>query len=62
METKKIAGVRIHIERVNQRIEIYRILSKIPTTELSYVDNIVFMACVINKIIWISVIEIKISG
>ena len=26
VETKKIAGVRIHIERVNQRIKIYRIL------------------------------------
>ena len=47
VETKKIAGVRIHIEQVNQRIKIYRILSTIPTTGLSYVDNIVFMACVL---------------
>lgn len=46
-ETEKVAGVRIHIERIMQRIKIYRITSNILISELPYVNNIIFITCVL---------------
>lgn len=44
-ETKKVASVRIHIERIMQRIKIYRILAKLPRVMMQHADDIVFMCC-----------------
>ncbi|XP_046750604.1 uncharacterized protein LOC124413861 [Diprion similis] len=45
-----IASVRIHIERVNQRIKDFSILSKVPVSLLPHVDEIVFVICAIINI------------
>ncbi|KAK9877737.1 hypothetical protein WA026_019417 [Henosepilachna vigintioctopunctata] len=39
-ETYNIASVRIHIERVNQRIKDFNTFSKVPISLLPYVDEI----------------------
>lgn len=44
-ETQKVARVRIHIERIMQRIKIFRIMSKFSITLLPYVNDIIFMCC-----------------
>ncbi|XP_046753051.1 uncharacterized protein LOC124416171 [Diprion similis] len=49
-ETYNIASVRIHIERVNQRIKDFNILSKVPVSLLPHVDEIVFVICAIINI------------
>ncbi|XP_058796140.1 uncharacterized protein LOC131667004 [Phymastichus coffea] len=46
-ETYKIARVRIHVERVIQRLKIYKILDEIPTSLFSYTDDIVHLICVL---------------
>lgn len=46
-ETEKVASVRIHIERIMQRIKTFRITSNLLILELPYVNNIIFMACVL---------------
>ena len=45
VETKKIVKVRIHIERIIQRIITYNILSKFTIKMLPYADDIIFMCC-----------------
>lgn len=44
-ETYNIASVRIHIERVNQRIKEFNILNKIPVALFPHIDEIVFVIC-----------------
>lgn len=46
-ETQKIASLRIHIERIMQRIKTYRITKNLPVSEFGHLDNIIFMACVL---------------
>ena len=46
-ETQKIAGVRIHIERIMQRIKTLRITSKFAVSQFAYADDIVFMTGVL---------------
>lgn len=47
-QTKKIANVRIHVERVIQRIKTFRLLSQVvPITLLSKMDDIVIVCCAI---------------
>lgn len=45
--TYKIAKVRIHIERIMQRIRTYKIVDKFSIEMLPYCDNIIFMCCVL---------------
>lgn len=44
---KSIASARVHIERVNQRIKIFNIFSKFPSSLLSKIDEIFLIACAI---------------
>ena len=46
-ETYKISRVRIHVERIIQRLRIYRILDKIPEYLFSSIDDIVHICCVL---------------
>ncbi|KAH0561199.1 hypothetical protein KQX54_014431 [Cotesia glomerata] len=46
-ETYQVASVRIHIERVMQRIRTYKIVDKFTIDLLPYSDAIVFMCCVL---------------
>ncbi|XP_044591992.1 uncharacterized protein LOC123270120 [Cotesia glomerata] len=46
-ETYKVASVRIHIERVIQRIRTYKIVDKFTIEMLPYCDAIIFMCCVL---------------
>ncbi|KAJ8676019.1 hypothetical protein QAD02_011805 [Eretmocerus hayati] len=46
-DTYNIASVRIHVERIMQRLRIHKILDKIPTHLFKYVDDIVHMCCVL---------------
>lgn len=46
-ETYHIAKVRIHIERIMQRLRTYQILNKIPENLFSCIDDIVHMCCVL---------------
>lgn len=48
-ETRSIASVRIHIERLFARMKTFGILSKVTTDLLPYIDNIVHMCCVITR-------------
>lgn len=45
--TRSIAAVRIHIERIMQRLRIYKILDYFTHDSLPYCDEIVFMCCVL---------------
>ncbi|XP_024890187.1 uncharacterized protein LOC112466354 [Temnothorax curvispinosus] len=45
--TYNIARVRIHVERIMQRLRIYQILSKIPENLFSSIDDIVHVCCVL---------------
>ncbi|XP_044584401.1 uncharacterized protein LOC123264932 [Cotesia glomerata] len=49
-ETYNIASVRIHIERVNQRIKDFRILSKVPNSLFPHIDEIVFVICALVNV------------
>ncbi|XP_056645815.1 uncharacterized protein LOC130451040 [Diorhabda sublineata] len=49
-ETYNIASVRIHIERVNQRIKDFRILSKVPNSLFLHIDEIVFIICALVNV------------
>lgn len=46
-QTRSIAQVRIHIERIMQRLRVYKILDYFTHDLLPYCDDIVFMACVL---------------
>ena len=47
-ETKKIANVRIHIERVIQRLKTFKILSHVlPISSLNKGDDIITVCCAI---------------
>lgn len=46
-ETYKIAKLRIHIERIIQRIKIYRILDRFPEELRAHADDIIFMTAVL---------------
>ncbi|KAJ8666996.1 hypothetical protein QAD02_008658 [Eretmocerus hayati] len=46
-DTYIIASVRIHVERIMQRLRIHKILDKIPTHLFKHVDDIVHMYCVL---------------
>ena len=46
-ETKNIASVRIHIERIMARIRIYKILDLITHDLYPFSDDILFMCCVL---------------
>lgn len=49
-ETYNIASVGIHIERVNQRIKDFNIISKLPISLSPHIDEIVFVICgIINN-------------
>ena len=45
--TYSIARVRIHVERIMQRLRIYLILNKIPEYLFSSIDKIIHVACVL---------------
>lgn len=45
--TYKIASVRIHVERIMQRLRTYRVLDKIPDHLFGYVDDILHICCVL---------------
>ncbi|RLU15714.1 hypothetical protein DMN91_011469 [Ooceraea biroi] len=44
-ETYNITSVRIHIERIMQRIKDFNIFCKVPVSLLPYIDEIVFVVC-----------------
>lgn len=46
-ETYKMASVRIHIERIMQRIRTYQIVNKFSIDLLPFCDKIIFMCCVL---------------
>uniref|UniRef100_A0A6P7GV30 Uncharacterized protein LOC114346833 n=1 Tax=Diabrotica virgifera virgifera TaxID=50390 RepID=A0A6P7GV30_DIAVI len=49
-ETEKTYGtarVRIHVERIMQRLRIYRILDKIPEHLFSHIDKIIDVCCIL---------------
>lgn len=46
-ETYSVANVRIHIERIMQRIKQFNILNKIPSHLFTHIDDIVHMCCVL---------------
>ena len=46
-ETYSIARVRIHVERIMQRLRTYQILNKIPEFLFNSVDDIVHVCCVL---------------
>ncbi|XP_024884815.1 uncharacterized protein LOC112462951 isoform X2 [Temnothorax curvispinosus] len=48
--TYKVAKVRIHIERIMQRLRIYKILDKFSIDMLPHADNIVFMCGVLVNV------------
>ncbi|XP_063528978.1 uncharacterized protein LOC134740463 [Cydia strobilella] len=45
--TYKIARVRIHVERIMQRLKIYQILHKIPENLFYHIDDILHVCCVL---------------
>lgn len=45
-----IASVRIHTERVNQRIKDFKILSKVPNSLFSHINEIVFVICALINV------------
>lgn len=45
--TYEVARVRIHVERIMQRLRVYRVLDKIPHNLFSCIDDIVHMCCVL---------------
>lgn len=50
-QTKKIANVRIHVERVIQRIKTFHILANVyPISLVRYADNIVTICCAITNL------------
>lgn len=49
-ETYSIASVRIHIERIMQRIRVYKILDKIPHNLMNSLDDIIHIACVLVNV------------
>lgn len=46
-QTYSIARVRIHIERIMQRIKLFHILDKVPTNLFPYIDEIIHVICVL---------------
>lgn len=46
-DTYTIASVRIHVERIMQRLRLYKILAHIPENLFDHIDDIVHMACVL---------------
>lgn len=46
-ETYSIARVRIHVERIMQRLRMYMILHKIPEYLFKYIDDIIHICCVL---------------
>ena len=46
-KTYNIARVRIHVERIMQRLSVFRILDKIPKYLFSSVDDITQVCCVL---------------
>lgn len=45
--TYKIARVRIHVERIMQRLKVYHILNKIPENLFHHIDDILHICCVL---------------
>ena len=49
-ETKKIAKVRIHVERAIQRVKMFNILNNcLPTEQLKQIDQIMHVCCVLTN-------------
>ncbi|KAJ8665861.1 hypothetical protein QAD02_007523 [Eretmocerus hayati] len=46
-DTYNIASVRIHVERIMQRLRVYKILDKIPRNLFPHIDDIIQMCCVL---------------
>lgn len=44
-ETYNIASVRIHIERIMQRIKDFNIFCKVPIPSFPHIDEIIFVVC-----------------
>jgi len=50
-ETYKIASVRIHVERIIQRMKMFNILNnRLSTESLPYIDDIVHLCAVITNL------------
>lgn len=47
LSTYNVASVRIHIERLFARLKTFNVLNKITSDLLVYIDNILFMCCVL---------------
>lgn len=47
LETYSVARVRIHVERIMQRLRTYQILNKIPENLLHSIDEILHICCVL---------------
>ena len=45
VQTRRIASVRIHVERAIERVKNYRILSFLPATLCPIAQHIVFVCC-----------------
>ena len=46
-DTYSIARVRIHVERIMQRLRTFNILNKIPANLFSSIDDIIHIVCVL---------------
>ncbi|OXU16581.1 hypothetical protein TSAR_005423 [Trichomalopsis sarcophagae] len=57
-----IAKVRVHIERIMQRICVYKIVDKFSTEMLPYCDQIICMCCVLISYTSNVFVKTKVSG
>lgn len=49
-ETYKVASVRIHVERMIQRVKVHNILQKVTNDLYPHIDDIVHMCCVLANL------------
>lgn len=49
-ETYKVASVRIHIERIIQRIKQFHVFDKLPISLLKYKDEIIYVICALVNV------------
>jgi len=47
IKTYNVASARIQIERLFARLKSFNVLNKITTDLLQYIDNILFICCVV---------------
>ena len=47
LEGSAISSIRIHVERAIGRIKIFKILDHIHSEQLEYIDEIIYLACIL---------------